>query len=113
VASVRLRLAASADWVAFGCRFVYGTRILAPMLLGANGYSPKRFALINLSGAVLWAIAGVSAGYLVGSGVEKLLGRIEHLEQLLLAVLLAMLGWWWYRHRKFRKQAGGKSTNQG
>jgi len=112
-ASVRLQLTASADLVAFGCRFVYGTRIVVPMLLGANGYSPKRFALINLFSAVLWAITGVSAGYLVGSGAEKLLGRIEHLEQLLLAVLLAMLGWWWHRHRKFRKQTAGKSTNQG
>lgn len=112
-ASIRLRLTASADWVAFGCRFVYGTRIVAPMLLGANGYSPKRFVLINLFSAMLWAITGVSAGYLVGSGAEKLLGKIEHLEQLLLAVLLIMLGWWWYRHHKLRKQAGGKSANQG
>ncbi|HEX19963.1 MAG TPA: DedA family protein [Acidiferrobacteraceae bacterium] len=100
--SVRPRLTASADWVAFSCRFVYGTRIVAPMSLGANRYSPKRFALINLLSVLLWAVTGVSAGYLVGSGAEKLLGKIEHLEQLLLAVLLAMLGWWWYRHRKFQ-----------
>jgi membrane protein DedA with SNARE-associated domain len=102
---IRPLLKARSDWIAFGCRFVYGTRIVAPMLLGAHGYPPGRFALINLFSAALWALAGVSAGYLIGTGAEKLLGRIAHLEQLLLAVLLVMVGWWWYRHRKSHKDS--------
>lgn len=102
---IRPLLVSKSDWIAFGCRFVYGTRIVAPMLLGANGYPPGRFALINLLSVALWSTAGISAGYLIGSGAEKLLGKIEHIEQLLLAVLLAMLLWWWYRHRRLQRQS--------
>lgn len=102
---IRPFLASKPDWIAFGCRFVYGTRIVTPVLLGAHGYSPGRFALINLFSASLWAITGVSVGYLTGASAEKLLGRIDHVEQLLLAVVLVMLGWWWYRHRQFIKNS--------
>ncbi len=101
--SVRPRIRERGDWIAFGCRFIYGTRIVTPILLGASGYSPQRFALINLVSAALWALAGVTAGYLVGTGAEKLLGRIEHLGQMLLVVLTAMLGWWWFRHHKLHQ----------
>lgn len=99
---VRPWLVSKSDWIAFGCRFVYGTRIAAPVLLGMHGYSGRRFALINMFSAVLWATAAVSIGYLIGTGAEKLLGRIAHIEQLLLAVFLVMLGLWWHRHRKLR-----------
>jgi len=95
-------LTSKSDWLAFGSRFIYGTRIVTPVLLAVHGYPAGRFALINLFSATLWAIAGVSAGYLIGTGAEKLLGRIAHIEQLLLAILLVMLGFWWWRHRKFQ-----------
>ncbi len=88
------------DWIAAGSRFVYGTRTVAPMLLGMHDYSPVRFALINSVSASLWAIVGVSVGYLIGVGAEQLFGRIKHVEQLLLAIILVMLARWWYRHRK-------------
>jgi len=95
-------LTSKSDWLAFGCRFIYGARIVTPVLLAVHGYPAGRFALINLFSAALWAIAGVSIGFLIGTSAEKLLGRIMHIEQLLLAVLLVMLGFWWWRHRKFQ-----------
>ncbi len=89
-----------ADWIAAGSRFVYGTRTVAPVLLGLHGYSPIRFALINSLSASIWATAGVGAGYLVGAGAEQLFGQIKHVEQLLLLIVLVMLVRWWYRYRK-------------
>ncbi len=88
------------DWIALGSRFIYGSRTVAPLLLGMHDYPATRFALINILSASLWAVAVVAAGYLIGAGAEQLFGRIEHIEQLLLAVFLIMLFRWWYRHRK-------------
>jgi len=95
---VRPWLAKKSDWIAAGSRFVYGTRSVAPLLLGAHEYPGLRFVLINLVSASLWSLMVVGLGYLIGNGAERLMGRIEHIEQLLLLVMI-MLGWWWYRHR--------------
>jgi len=103
---IRPWLIEKSDWIAAGSRFVYGSRIAAPMLLGMHDYPPVRFALINSVTASLWAMAGVGAGYLVGAGAERLFGRIKHIEQLLLAIILVMLARWWYRHRKLIRATG-------
>ncbi len=94
------------DWIAVGSRFVYGSRIAAPMLLGMNGYSPMRFALFNSLSASVWAMAVVGVGYLVGASTEQLFGRIKHIEQLLLVIILVMLVRWWYRYKKLSHGAG-------
>lgn len=99
---VRPWLIKKSDWIAAGSRFVYGTRTIAPILLGMHDYPGLRFMFINSISASLWALVSVGAGYLVGAGVEELFGRIRHIEQLLLIIILIMLVWSWYRYRKFR-----------
>lgn len=106
-ARVRPWLQRSSDWIAAGSRFVYGTRTVSPLLLGAHAYPGIRFAIINLISAGLWAGLGVGAGFLVGTGAEQILGRIKHIELLLLVVLVMMLCWWWYRHTKLAKGSPG------
>jgi len=106
---VRPWLEHNSDWIAVGSRFVYGTRIAAPMVLGMHGYPPARFAVINSISAGLWALTVVGAGYLVGAGAEQLFGRIKHTEQLILVVILLMLVRWWYRRRKLLYAAGKSS----
>ena len=95
-----------ADWIAVTSRFVYGTRTVAPLLLGMNGYSATRFALVNAAGAALWAALVVGAGYLVGAGVEQLFGRVRHIELLLLLIGVLMMLRWWYRRRKAGDPSG-------
>ncbi|HFD81171.1 MAG TPA: DedA family protein [Gammaproteobacteria bacterium] len=94
---VRPWLKRRADWIAAGARFVYGTRTVSPMLLGTGGYPPLRFVIISLLSATLWALLVVGLGYLVGNGAERLLGRIEHLELLLLTLLALAFLWWRFR----------------
>ncbi|MCP4406309.1 MAG: DedA family protein [Gammaproteobacteria bacterium] len=89
-----------ADWVAVSSRFVYGMRSVMQLMLGTYRYPAMRFLLINLFTALLWAIAGVSGGYLVGNGAEKLLGDIIRFEQFLLLAMIIILGGWWYRRRR-------------
>ncbi len=47
-------------------RFVPIVRTFAPFLAGVGRMSYLRFALYNVTGAVVWVVIGVSAGYFLG-----------------------------------------------
>ncbi len=68
-----------------GFRFLYGLRTVTPFVLGTSKVSYPVFTLLNLAGAVLWAIAIGLAGYFFGRGVEAVLGEIRHYELELIA----------------------------
>ncbi|RMV69669.1 hypothetical protein ALP05_05398 [Pseudomonas caricapapayae] len=61
----------------FAVRFLYGMRLVGPMVIGASGLSPWRFALINVLGAAVWATLFVCAGYWAGEALEHFLGDIK------------------------------------
>src|SRR5438105_4709032 len=56
-----------------GIRFMYGFRIVGPILLGMGRVPAWKFFVYNLLGAAIWAplIAGV--GYLFGTALEAVL----------------------------------------
>jgi membrane protein DedA with SNARE-associated domain len=59
-------------------RFVGILRALAPFVAGSSWMPYRRFLLFNLAGAVLWAVAFVSLGYVLGESwrvAEKWVGR--------------------------------------
>jgi membrane protein DedA with SNARE-associated domain len=74
-----------------GFRFVYGVRTVTPLAAGMSGVSPKRFLLLNVLGAALWAVVVGSAGYAFGHGLELMLDRVHHVEGHVL-VAMAVLG---------------------
>ena len=61
----------------FSVRFLYGMRLLGPMVIGASGVSPLKFAGINCLGAVTWATLFASAGYWSGEFLEGILGDLK------------------------------------
>ncbi|MES2869694.1 MAG: DedA family protein [Pseudomonadota bacterium] len=61
----------------FSVRFLYGMRLLGPMVIGACKVSPLKFACINLLGAVTWASVFASAGYWAGEFLEGVLGDLK------------------------------------
>lgn len=87
-----------------GIRFLYGLRTVGPMALGMSAVLAWRFVLFNALGAVIWAIAIGSAGYLFGQALTLLLNDLKKLEELLLLVILfggvAVWGWRRWRFRK-------------
>ncbi len=61
----------------FSVRFLYGMRLVGPMVIGASRLSPIRFSVINLLGAAVWATLFVMAGYWAGEALQTLFGNLK------------------------------------
>jgi len=91
----------------FGSRFLYGFRAITPIVLGTSKVSAFRFTMLNVLGAVVWAVFFTLCGYLFGDAIGRFLGNIKKIEGLLVAgIILAMIviqGGFWVRSRKKNK----------
>ncbi|MCW3478769.1 DedA family protein [Neisseriaceae bacterium JH1-16] len=101
---VRLLLLRYHAGVIIGIRFMYGLRIVGPVVIGASEVPPWRFVLFNLIGAVLWASLIGGAGYLFGHALQWLLTDLKHSEEAVLlfvivAAVLLTLARRWRSHR--------------
>jgi membrane protein DedA with SNARE-associated domain len=72
-------------------RFLYGLRTVAPFVIGMSPVSFKKFILLNAAGALVWAAAVGSGGYLFGHALEIIIGKVEHYE-VHVFVMIALLG---------------------
>lgn len=61
----------------FAVRFLYGMRLVGPLVIGASGLSPLRFSVLNALGAVVWATLFVSGGYWAGEALQQLFGDLR------------------------------------
>lgn len=88
-----------------GFRFLYGLRNPIPFVVGAVGYSPWRFLLLNVCGAAVWATAVGLLGYLFGASLERISHDIEQAEKLaaLGIVVLGVVVWVLLRIRASRR----------
>jgi membrane protein DedA with SNARE-associated domain len=92
-----------------GFRFLYGLRSVTPFLLGTARIPWGRFVVLNLIGAVVWAIVVGSLGYSFGLALESILGDIERYELQLFGVITAVGIAFWLRRRMTQKSAPGIS----
>ena len=87
-------------------RFLYGLRTVAPFVIGMSPVSFKKFILLNIAGALVWAAAVGSGGYLFGHALEIFIGKIKHYEVQVFAMisLLGVLIWTvhFYHQKKHR-----------
>ncbi len=83
-------------------RFLYGFRIIGPVLLGMGRCPAWKFVLYNAIGAAIWAPLVAGAGWLFGAAVEAVLHDIHDIEKwLFVAIVVAGLaGVLWHRRRK-------------
>jgi membrane protein DedA with SNARE-associated domain len=88
-----------------GLRFVPGFRTIGGVAIGMSDVSAGRFVVLNLIGAVLWALVIGVLGFLCGHVLELIMGEIKHLEVPILigiAVIGGLLIFW---HRRRRGKA--------
>lgn len=85
-----------------GVRFFYGLRIAGPFVIGMSNISFMVFALLNMVGAIIWAVVVASAGYYFGMALEMWMANLKQLEEAVMALIFAIgVGiWLWRRMRK-------------
>jgi membrane protein DedA with SNARE-associated domain len=63
--------------IIFMQRYMYGLRTVIPMSIGITKYSAKKFALINLLSAWVWAAITVTPAYFYGEEILDLLSNAK------------------------------------
>lgn len=77
-----------------GARFMYGFRIIGPIIIGSSGLHPWLFVLLNIIGAAIWAGLFASLGFYAGKIITPWLNRIEgYLEPLFWVAVAALVIW--------------------
>jgi len=82
-------------WLLLLFRFVPGTRMLTPIVLGVAGYPQRRFLAYNAIGACAWSLILGFVGYFAGHAAVRIVDEIESHEYKVLSaiLLLALAGW--------------------
>ena len=73
-----------------GFRFLYGLRNVTPVMLGISGVSRKKFIILNIIGAAIWAVSFSWGGYLFGMLLAEFLHAFAGYARIILAALLAI-----------------------
>ena len=94
------------DLIMLGFRFVYGIRILTPIVIGIDRQiKARRFIILNAIGAVLWAVLVSGGGYLFGAALEVVMKDIKRYEiEVILGILLIGGISWMVHHLREKKK---------
>jgi len=94
-------------WYTLTFRFYYGLRNISPLVIGVSSIPTVKFVLLNVTGAVVWAITLGCLGYAFGAVIERVL---SNLKIVILGVACAAALVWFIRHiylwRRARRMAG-------
>ena len=83
-----------------GVRFMYGLRTVLPFMIGMAKFDPKKFALLNLIGAFIWALTFGLAGHLIGNLMGLIFEDVkEHELAIVLGIIVIGAGVWLQRRR--------------
>jgi membrane protein DedA with SNARE-associated domain len=91
-----------------GVRFMYGLRLIGPIVIGMSEVPTWRFSVFNMIGAAIWAVAVGGAGYVFGHAIEWLLADLELFEKVALVcatvVFITLLAWHGSRAARLRRR---------
>jgi membrane protein DedA with SNARE-associated domain len=90
-----------------GIRFMYGLRTALPFVIGMAKFDPKKFVLLNLIGAFLWALTFGLAGQLIGQVIAAIFEDVKE-NELMIAIGIIFIGtciWMYYYYLDNRQKA--------
>ncbi len=97
--------------VMLGYRFLYGFRMITPLILGMSRIKTRKFALYSLLTTVIWAIVFGAAGYYFGALLES---RMEWLKkyELIAVIGIFMIGFITFLIRRLYKKSGNEISDK-
>jgi membrane protein DedA with SNARE-associated domain len=81
-------------------RFIYGIRIISPVIIGAQRIAIWRFSILNLVAAVIWTVLSCALGYFLGEVIIHIVKKYGYVVLVILVGFLAA----GYVLRKLRKK---------
>ncbi len=72
-------------WFILVFRFLYGLRTVAPFAIGLSNVTTKKFVILNVISAAIWAVTLGVLGYFFGRIMEAVLDDIKKYELLIMA----------------------------
>jgi membrane protein DedA with SNARE-associated domain len=90
-------------------RFMYGFRIIGPVLLGMGRVPSSKFFIYNLIGAAIWAPLVAGVGYVFGGIVETVLHDVKKVEIWLFATIVVIGVTIWVVHLLRTRTAAAKA----
>ena len=92
--SVRAAVERQGARAVFAARFVFGARLVTFLAAGTFGVPPHRFGLAEAAGAVIYAPAMVTLGFLFSERAERIMRDVTHAQHWLeLIGLVALAGY--------------------
>ena len=58
-------------------RFIYGVRIISPLIIGSSGFPFGQFAFLNFIAAAIWSVLSCGAGYIFGGFLIHYLSPVQ------------------------------------
>lgn len=98
------------NFIILGFRFFYGLRNVTPLVLGSSGINPVRYLILNFIGAVIWAIAFGTGGYLFGHAVEPILDDVHKYQGFIYAAVAAVGLLFWIRRMNRKRRVESDAT---
>ncbi len=85
-----------------GIRFMYGFRLVGPIVLGISRVSAAKVLVFNFFGPCIWAILVAGVGFVFGQGLELVLTGAKRYAMAGLGViaLIGMVLWVVFRFRR-------------
>ena len=90
-------------WLILGFRFLYGIRTVTPFAIGMTEIPAKRFLLLNLIGAFVWANVFTWGGFFLGHGIALVFEK--HKFRVLACLSIVVLVVWLVRLILRRRKA--------
>jgi len=80
-------------------RFIYGIRIISPVVIGASGVGVTRFMILNFIAAIIWSVGSCVAAYYFA---HLIMDELHLIPKIILGLVIVGGGIWYgiYRWRK-------------
>lgn len=87
-------------------QWLYGLRITCAVIIGMSKISIVKFLLYEAASCAVWSVVITGLGFYFGYAIERVLGRVEHVEKYGLAIIvaIALAFWLWHRWKEKKEE---------